>query len=275
MELIRFERFVADASIVCRGRVFTRRNFHGAAFLQPIVAALVCVFGSPTGASEPWFEFTTTNVQALWGDRYELGPEQRQIATVEHANRWRFGDFYGFVDTTLTDDATAYAELSPRVSLSQTGLLEPDAGLLASGAIKDLFVATTLELGRAGTRRYLYGLGADLAVPGFDYLKVNAYQRNDPSRSGRSGQVTISWASSFQIGNATLVIEGFADFVGSEGTSSASQLVVPRVLLDIGSITRLPERRMFGGIEWQYWHNKFGRDGVTESVPQLQLKFVI
>ena len=32
--------------------------------------------------------------------------------------------------------------------------------------------------------------------------------------------------------------------------------------------------QFYAGVEWQYWHNKFGIDGVTESVAQAQLKWL-
>lgn len=70
------------------------------------------------------------------------------------------------------------------------------------------------------------------------------------------------------------LIEGFADFAGGEGTAVANQLIVPRFLLDVGDLAGIEENTLFMGVEWQYWRNKFGVAGVTESVPQLQIKWV-
>lgn len=44
--------------------------------------------------------------------------------------------------------------------------------------------------------------------------------------------------------------------------------------MDVGHASGFAENTLWAGIEWQYWHNKFGVDGVTESVPQLQMKYV-
>ncbi|MGE0753935.1 MAG: hypothetical protein AB7L92_02100 [Alphaproteobacteria bacterium] len=54
----------------------------------------------------------------------------------------------------------------------------------------------------------------------------------------------------------------------------ANQLIVPRFLFDVGAWTDISERQLWAGMQWQYWHNKEGRKSVTESVPQLQAKWV-
>ena len=53
-----------------------------------------------------------------------------------------------------------------------------------------------------------------------------------------------------------------------------SQLTQPRLLLDVGDLVWNKQGQFFAGIEYQYWHNKFGIDGVTESTPQAQIKWV-
>ena len=44
--------------------------------------------------------------------------------------------------------------------------------------------------------------------------------------------------------------------------------------MDAGDVMGIDSNKFFLGVEYQYWHNKFGIDGVTESVPQLQAKWV-
>ena len=43
--------------------------------------------------------------------------------------------------------------------------------------------------------------------------------------------------------------------------------------MDVGQHLGRPATRWWLGVEWTYWRNRFGVDGVTESVPQLQLKW--
>lgn len=87
-------------------------------------------------------------------------------------------------------------------------------------------------------------------------------------------KTTLAWQYPLQINHIPFVIEGFADFAGDEGINKEPhQLIVPRFLLDLGHLNGNPNK-FFAGIEWQYWHNKFGIIGVTESVAQLQLKYL-
>lgn len=69
-------------------------------------------------------------------------------------------------------------------------------------------------------------------------------------------------------------MEGFSDIAGAEGNGVANTLIVPRALVNLGSLAGQPGN-LWAGIEWRYWDNKFGVDGVTENVVQLQLKWVL
>src|SRR5690554_2962107 len=44
--------------------------------------------------------YSSTNVQILYGQDYELGEEKRTIMTLEHASGWEYGDNFFFVDVT-------------------------------------------------------------------------------------------------------------------------------------------------------------------------------
>jgi hypothetical protein len=86
--------------------------------------------------------------------------------------------------------------------------------------------------------------------------------------------MTLVWNLPFQLAGTRLLFEGFTDIAGSEGKTVAHQLIVPRLLFDTGQLLGFAKNELWIGVEWQYWHNKFGVDGVTESVPQLQMKYV-
>lgn len=223
-------------------------------------------------AAEDFIEWHTSNVQILKGWDYEVGEEDRSILTFEHANGWVYGDFFMFIDFTRYDEGgtNAYAEFSPRLSFSK--IFGND---ISFGPVKDVLLSSTLEKGINDNRAYLYGAAINLDIPGFSFLTVNAYVRDNPEISGKGWQSTIAWKRPFKIGGLSFVNEGFADIAGDEGDSyHRNQLIVPRLLLDVGKLASLDEGRFFAGIEWQYWHNKFGIEGKTESVPQLQIKWV-
>lgn len=118
-------------------------------------------------------------------------------------------------------------------------------------------------------------MGSDWAVPGFTFFKANYYVRNNPDLDGTTTQLTLSWLAFFTLGHSQWLFEGFADIAGSEDTTVSHQLFVPRLLWDASTHLNLTPKTLWLGVEYSYWHNKFGIAGVTESVPQLQLKWVL
>lgn len=232
---------------------------------------LILLFASSPLRAE-LIDFHTTNIQLLRGWDYEVGDEQRTLITFEHYNRWTYGDFFMFVDSTRLDEGSSYAygEFSPRVSLSKVS-----GESLAAGPLKDFYLSGTLEKGKRDITAYLYGGAVDLDVPGFTLFRLDLYKRDNPEINGSTWQVTWVWKYPFELGGYKLLCEGFADIAGDEGSRyRANQYVVPRTLIDIGDALGGEAGRWYTGVEWQYWHNKFGRDGVTEFVPQLQIKWV-
>jgi len=218
-------------------------------------------------AAQGLIEFHTENVQLLRGSTYELGDRARTVITLEHANRWRYGDLFVFADLTLGDDGqrSAYGEISPRLSLSRMTGRD-----WSFGVVSDVYLAGNFELGDEGLDRQLFGAAVDLDLPGFRFVRVHAYHRDDPQRPGSTWQSTIVWNRPFQLGGQSFLAEGFADLAGGEGAGTDHQLIVPRLLWQVPAA-----EHVWVGVEYQYWHNKFGVSGVDESVAQFQVKFVL
>jgi nucleoside-specific outer membrane channel protein Tsx len=218
-----------------------------------------------------WVQWHSENVQILRGNSYELGASERTIITLEHANRWRYGDTFLFTDITLLPggQTAVYGEFQPRLSLSRL-----TRRAWSAGAISDVYIAGMYERGEGHTQRYLLGIGTDWVIPGFRFFKANIYWRDDPNRSGDTLQATLAWNRNFEIAGHTILAEGFADITGAEGNGVAHQMIVPRFLWDVGAEQGNPGRILLG-IEHQFWNNKFGVDGASESVTQIQLKWVL
>ncbi len=246
----------------------------------------------------PWFwvplalssDFSTTNVQYLYGTNYADGlddglaapidKEERAVLTIENALRWRYGDVFFFVDIEEPDSEGTkfHAELQPRFSLGQIISGRP----WQAGIVKDVFVATQIESGN-GLRVYLYGAGLSLDIPYFSFFNLNMYARETrrdfvAEDTDTGGQITIAWKLPFTISSMDLVFEGFADYTFSENGGSnpreANLLAAPRLLLDIGNFWDKPGV-IQAGIEYQIWRNKFGINGVDEDVVQAMIKWII
>lgn len=215
-------------------------------------------------------DWSTTSVWLLQGDRFELGSRERSILRLEHASGWAYGDNYFFVDLVRAGDSGTgtmmYGEFAPRFSLGK--LTGHD---LSFGPVTDVLLAPAINAGD-DFRAYLYGLGVDLEVPGFAYFQVNAYVRDDKNLPGTTWQLTPIWLYPFALGEWQFKFQGFVDYAGEEGPAARNLLVVPRLWLDIGAFWGSPGK-LEAGIEYLYWENKFGVEGVTESVVQPMLRW--
>ncbi len=236
-------------------------------FLSFFIASILI---SPLAQASDIFQYSASNIQILRGHNYELGEKQRTIITLEHAHGHKYGDTFGFFDLIKADgqDHTYYGELSPRLSLSKMTGYD-----FSYGIIKDLLISTTFEKAKDQGPQYLYGGAIDLNLPGFKFFKANAYIHDSTELDGETWQVTLSWNRPFEIGGVKLLAEGFADFQGDEGGRSPNQLIVPRLLVDIGDLAGYEQGKLMAGVEYSYWNNKFGIQGSDESVPQAQLKW--
>ncbi len=233
------------------------------------VFLLAASVGTPA-AAQSWNAF---NVQYLYGSGFELGPKRVGTLTLQWANGWAYGDNFVFVDVTRFGRSgnKIYSEWAPRLSLSKITGRD-----FSVGPIQDVLWSGTLEWGE-NVSNYLMGGAVDLAVPGFNFFKVNGYLRENPDLSGSTWQVTVTWSADFGVGFSRWSFSGFVDWAGSEGKSGTSAYskrnfhAQPQLLLDAG--------HLFGrqgwfhvGIEWLYWHNRFGISGVDESVAQVMAK---
>ena len=234
---------------------------------------LGAVAASTPVSAQAWNAF---NVQYLYGSNYELEPEQVDILTLEWANGWAYGDNSVFVDITnfVQGDNTVYGEWAPRLSLSKiTGKS------FSAGSIQDVYLSATIELGE-GISNYLIGGAIDLAMPGFNFFQINGYLRENSELSGSTWQATAVWNSDFEIGQTRWNFSGFIDWAGSEGRpgtfaySKRNLHAQPQLLLDLGHLLDRPGR-IYAGVEWLYWHNRYGIPGVTESVAQAMIKIIL
>ena len=78
-------------------------------------------------------------------------------------------------------------------------------------------------------------------------------------------QIYGEWYSRF-----SLRFRGFIDLIGAEGDAVQQLLTQPQLLVDVGSGLGC-EGRLWAGVEYQFWKNKYGIDGVDESFVQLKI----
>jgi nucleoside-specific outer membrane channel protein Tsx len=222
---------------------------------------LACLGTCPAAGAASW---GVTGVQLLHGTGYELGPDSRDIFTFEHASEWGLGSNFFFFDVTQPFDSGTdiYGEWYPRLSWSKLGLISEGTGLL-----RDVSFTASLNAGQ-GFRAYLAGVTLHLNVPGFTYLDLDVMAYDDRSDTDVTYIVTPAWDLPFAAGRLGCRFRGFVDLIGAEGERAQQLLAQPQLLVDLGRLWGR-EGVLFVGVEYQYWHNKYGVDGVTESLPQV------
>lgn len=228
----------------------------------------LCVFAKETHAELPGVQWQSNSISYLHGDNYKLGSQSRDIITYEHASGWTYGDLFIFGDFTdpFRSRYSAYGEIHPRLSFKKIS-----GKSFGSGVVKDLLLATEIEIGSDNHRAYLYGAGLDLNLPQFQYFSVNIYVRDQAKLSGRTYQLSPSWSLPFEMGSMKMRLDGFADIDGGESYRVPSVLFVPQLMADLGHFWGV-EDKIFAGAELQYWSDKYGVSGADESVLQSLVK---
>jgi nucleoside-specific outer membrane channel protein Tsx len=231
-------------------------------FLTTLLLTLISI-----SAHAEIFEWQSNNVQLLHGSGFELTEDRQTTFTFEHADSWKYGDNFFYIDYPFDVPDDVNAEFSPRLSAGKISGTD-----LSYGIFKDLLLAGTYEMGR-NFKVYLYGVGIDLDIPGFNFMQMNYYVRDNPDASGKGLQTTWAWSRPFEIGSAKFTFDGYFDYADYE-EGDVNFFTQPQILYDIGDGLGFAEPgHAWVGAEYRYWYNKFGIDGVEESVPQVMVKW--
>lgn len=237
----------------------------------------------PPIAYADFVQWSSSEIQFLYGGHFNepFNPEDvsKFTITVTHAHGWTYGRNFFFMDTLFSTDGepsqiNLYGEAYSTFSLGK--ILDIDVSF---AIFKDFGVTGGVNLGenmdspQSGYRAWLYGVTVDFDLPGFDYFNVDFLRQRitETEDIGTSWQITPVWKLPFQIAGTHWTFEGFADFIGKKGHHAARQaLAQPQLRLDVGDFFGNTDH-LFLGIEYQYWHNKYGIKGLHDNVPQALL----
>jgi nucleoside-specific outer membrane channel protein Tsx len=218
----------------------------------------------------------SSNMQFLYG--YDLSPADTDLATLtlEHVGSYGLAEHFGFADILKEinrENPTVYIEWYPKISLGRAmgkggkmGLLND---VLLGGGINTLFG------GDSDFLVYLAGPVWKFNIPGFNLFQLETYyyrQSNFKENDFRGTyQITPSWDVPFQIHDQfKFRARGFVDFIGDRGPGKSQIIAQPQFLLDIGNFWNKPDNFFFG-TEWRHWRNIAGKEGMNESIIQLEL----
>lgn len=213
--------------------------------------------------------FESTNVQLLYSDGfkgdsfvYDTVDGKKTTLTFEHYRTFSLGDFYMFVDIMDGEKFNAaetevYSEIAPRFSLSKLSSSD-----ISFGFFKDFYIATQLNAGD-DYRAYLLGLGVDIQMPGFNYVGLNIYYKNENIHEEDTYQITPVYQSKSYY---NIHFEGFTDITSRE-INTQNQL-----LYNFKSLINTKEQ-IYVGVEWIYYDFSYKGSSANTSVLQGMLKY--
>ena len=140
-------------------------------------------------------------------------------------------------------------------------------------------------------RMFVIGPTVMFEVPGFLNLSVLLFdESNAPNGIGRRhhyknhAAFEADWG--IGIGDLPLSFNGYAQFITAKGTDEFGGKTAPEshidadLMLDAGSLAGLSKKTWLAGVEYEYWHNKFGNsakgfagEGATASTPMIRLEY--
>lgn len=219
------------------------------------------------------------------------GTVKKDILQLGHASGWAYGSNFFNVDV-LKSGAQDPAHNSSvgatevyvvyRGSLSLAKLTRRD---LSFGPVRDVSLTAGLDFNSKNTAfapaKRLWVVGPTLhfkVARGFCDLGVFASrERNHNGIAGRdvnfdaTWQLGLAWALPFRTGTLGWKFQGFANHIASKGKDGfgretrAETLSDVFLLADLGTVFGSKAGRVFAGLGYEYWNNKFG--GANSDLP--------
>jgi nucleoside-specific outer membrane channel protein Tsx len=220
--------------------------------------------------------FSTTDIQLLYGNFdgnsyiYDTNNGGKSTVTLENFMVSNIGSIYTFIDYSIANDKfkfhdnkiDVYGEISPRLSLSY--LTNKN---LSTTFIKDFYFAGEYNLGTTNSyRAYLYGLGIDIDLYGFDNFGLNVYVKNQ-----NIGKNTLQLTGFY----STHVYRGKFSFSGYFDWTELDFTTQNQFLYKLDNIS--DSENIYIGFEWLLYSEKPSElnfnSNVKSNVLQIMLKY--
>ena len=242
---------------------------------KPLTCAIVAIaaLGAMSNSQAKQL-FGGTSISALYGTDYELVPEETLTTmTLEHASTHTWGGVFFFVDRHQgKEDASGkefketYGELAPKLKLAT----------FDNSFIKQVNLAGQYEFGSNSSGfsqdNVLIGLGVDLNVPipGMKYASASIYHAfNDDTFSDADDQqitLTYGWEKN------NFVIDGYVDYSFNNDDKADQLHINPQIKYNLQEVLGI-DNRLEVGMEYSYWNNKYGNDGVDQNAASALVKY--
>lgn len=249
--------------------------------LCSILVVLSPALAAPTSAQDGRV-VTVSSLNARYSGRF-LEPDitervPKNIFTFDNTTSGDWWSSYLFVDVLRSwSDADAnakevYGEWYPSISLRKIS-----GRHVSDGFLRDVSVTVGLNTGVRSTGPSPFAVlpGATLAfnVPGFTFVSLGTYAYIDRGRfqgqpsdcQATTYQITPSFSLPFDLGAAKMKLDGFVDVIGKHANCEAMVLTEPRLTVDLSRLWSKPGH-VYVGVDWLYWHNKYGIKDLKENL---------
>jgi len=176
--------------------------------------------------------------------------------TLEHVSGHSWGGLFYFMDHHAgTDLNGTYFEISPKYTVAKM-----------DGMVSAVNLAYTMESGGASTN-HLFGLGADLKVPGMDFASVTYFMAKNEGGDDDS-QITLTYGMHF----GDINIDGYIDYAFGSDTSEDNIHINPQITYNLAPMLGT-KNKVKVGIEYSNWGDKYGvKGGGDQNAISLLLK---
>ena len=209
------------------------------------------------------------SVSVLYGSDYEFNKAvDTTTMTFEHLSGHSWGGLFFFMDRHNGGDfSETYSEFSPTYNLAKMD------GFVSGVNAAFTYESTTVNGGQ-NLDNFLFGLGADLKVPGLDFANATVFYADNNEKFGNSTDYQLTLVAGYSQGN--FAIDGFMDYAfGSSEDSTMffqdSMNLTPQITYNVGPMLGL-KSKLKVGVEYSYWTNQFGVDGNDQNAVSLLLK---
>ena len=242
---------------------------------KPLTCALVAIAAlGAMSSSQAKMLFGDTSISALYGTDYELVPDETLTTmTLEHASTHTWGGVFFFVDRHQGKENASgkefketYGELAPKLKLAT----------FDNSFIKQVNLAGQYEFGSNSSGfsqdNYLVGVGVDMNVPipGMKYASASLYHAFNDKDNADDQQITVTYG--WEKNN--FVIDGYIDYAfNSEDDSVKDSIHInPQLKYNLQEVLGI-DNRLEVGMEYSYWKNKYGVDGVDQNAASALVKY--
>ncbi|WP_352338393.1 DUF5020 domain-containing protein [Psychrobacter sp. 16-MNA-CIBAN-0192] len=254
-------------------------------FIKPLAAVAVAIIalGTVSTAAQAKTLFKDTSITALHGTNFKMVPnnENSSLSTVtlEHASTHDWGGIFMFVDRHQGDDydlTDGQGNVIGSKEYKETfGKISPKfkVATFKDSLVKQVNLAGVYEFSSNskgfGQDNYWAGVGVDLnlPVPGMKYASATLYHAfNETKPDDQKITLTSAWERD------NLLIDGYVDFSFNNDDIENNIHFNPQIKYNIQPMLGI-DNRLEVGVEYDYWKNKFGIDGVNQNAVAALVKY--